>query len=75
MIRGFVTLVRSPIAQAFLGAGATAFVIQVVSRTSYDVVFGVGGRFGGDGVFVSAVFLGILAYRFCQQYIAHLPKR
>jgi hypothetical protein len=75
MERGFVTLVRSPIAQAFLGSGATALVIHIVSGAPYDDVLNVGGRNGGDGIFVSAVFLGILGYRLWQQYIARLPRR
>lgn len=60
------TLLGSPIAQAFVGAGITAFVIHIVSSVDYSYVF----AFGGDGLFVSLVFLGILGYRLAQQYIA-----
>jgi hypothetical protein len=66
----FGTLLGSPIVQAFAGAGITAFLIHVVSHVDYEYVFGFGGRFGGDGLFISIVFLGILGYRFAQQYIA-----
>lgn len=63
-------LLGSPITQAFVGAGVTALVIHFVTHVDYEYVFGFGGRFGGDGLFISIVFLGVLGYRLAQQYIA-----
>jgi hypothetical protein len=72
---GFVTLLGSPITQAFLGAALTAYLIHFVSGSEYFYVFGFGGRDGGAGFVVAVVFLGILGYRLGEQYIGRLPKR
>jgi hypothetical protein len=67
-------IMHSAIVQAFLGAGIAAFVIHAVTGLEYQWVFAAGGRDGGTGVVVAAVFLGILGYRLGQQLIVATRK-
>lgn len=59
------------VVQAFIASAIALVGLKLLEGQSFRFVMSTGRYGGGGALVVSAVFLGVLAYRFGQAYLKH----